>query len=283
MQKIIRHLFCQPHMARRIVVLILSVTIMGACVSVFDRIQFGTDPASVLNLGVANKLHMLLGTYQMLFYGALLIVVMAMRQWEFIGLGSIANMVLVGYSKDLFDVIFSSMNILNRDAMGMTERICWLVPTLGVFMVAVAFYMVVELGSGPYDAIPQIISKYVKKIPYAVIRMIYDLSAIAIGWLLGGSVGLGTILYAVAIGPLVHIFLPLFTHPILDAFTSYGTQLFWPLPVHPAMWSSLFIIDPAYTLWLLLAVIAAWWLRERRLAQQLLVASLIVSSSYLAW
>lgn len=43
-------------------------------------------------------------------------------------------------------------------------------------MVAVAFYMVVELGSGPYDAIPQIISKYVKKIPYAVIRMIYDLS-----------------------------------------------------------------------------------------------------------
>lgn len=44
MQKIIRHLFCQPHMARRIVVLILSVSVMGACVSVFDGIQFGTDP-----------------------------------------------------------------------------------------------------------------------------------------------------------------------------------------------------------------------------------------------
>lgn len=203
MQKIIRHLFCQPRMARRIVVLILSVTIMGACVSVFDRIQFGTDPASVLNLGVANKLHMLLGTYQMLFYGALLIVVMAMRQWEFIGLGSIANMVLVGYSKDLFDVIFSSMNILNRDAMGMTERICWLVPTLGVFMVAVAFYMVVELGSGPYDAIPQIISKYVKKIPYAVIRMIYDLSAIAIGWLLGSTVGVVSIVTGFFLGPII--------------------------------------------------------------------------------
>ena len=192
MQKIIRHLFCQPHMARRIVVLILSVTIMGACVSVFDRIQFGTDPASVLNLGVANKLHMLLGTYQMLFYGALLIVVMAMRQWEFIGLGSIANMVLVGYSKDLFDVIFSSLNILNRDAMGMTERICWLVPTLGVFMVAVAFYMVVELGSGPYDAIP-----------HAVIRMIYDLSAIAIGWLLGSTVGVVSIVTGFFLGPII--------------------------------------------------------------------------------
>ena len=169
----------------------------------FDRIQFGTDPASVLNLGVANKLHMLLGTYQMLFYGALLIVVMAMRQWEFIGLGSIANMVLVGYSKDLFDVIFSALNILNRDAMGMTERICWLVPTLGVFMVAVAFYMVVELGSGPYDAIPQIISKHVKKIPYAVIRMIYDLSAIAIGWLLGSTVGVVSIVTGFFLGPII--------------------------------------------------------------------------------
>lgn len=108
---------------------------------------------------------MLLGTYQMLFYGALLIVVMAMRQWEFIGLGSIANMVLVGYSKDLFDVIFSSMNILNRGAMGMTERICWLVPTLGVFMVAVAFYMVVELGSGPYDAIPRLSRSTSRRFP----------------------------------------------------------------------------------------------------------------------
>lgn len=118
MQKIIRHLFCQPHMARRIGCADSQRDDYGACVSVFDRIQFGTDPASVLNLGVANKLHMLLGTYQMLFYGALLIVVMAMRQWEFIGLGSIANMVLVGYSKDLFDVIFSSMNILNRGCNG---------------------------------------------------------------------------------------------------------------------------------------------------------------------
>lgn len=44
MQKIIRHLFCQPHMARRIVVLILSVTIMGACVSVFDRIRSAQTP-----------------------------------------------------------------------------------------------------------------------------------------------------------------------------------------------------------------------------------------------
>src|SRR5688500_5168415 len=45
--------------------------------------------------------------------------------------------------------------------------------------------------------------------------------------------------------------LALITHPLLDAFTVYGTQLWWPLRPPPAMWSSVFIIDPAYTLWLI--------------------------------
>ncbi|MEI2415008.1 metal-dependent hydrolase [Orrella sp. JC864] len=53
------------------------------------------------------------------------------------------------------------------------------------------------------------------------------------------------------------LWLVLVTHPILDAFTSYGTQLFWPLAVTPASWSSLFIIDPGFTVPLLLAVVLA--------------------------
>ena len=77
--------------------------------------------------------------------------------------------------------------------------------------------------------------------------------------------------------------LALVTHPLLDAFTVYGTQLLWPLPVRPVMWSSVFIIDPLYTVWLLLACIAAFFLRERIAAQRLLVAGLVLSSAYLAW
>src|SRR5690606_14993479 len=77
--------------------------------------------------------------------------------------------------------------------------------------------------------------------------------------------------------------LALLTHPLIDAFTVYGTQLFWPLPAKPAMWSSLFIIDPLYTVWLLAACIAAWVLRERVAARHALVAGLAVSSAYLGW
>lgn len=54
------------------------------------------------------------------------------------------------------------------------------------------------------------------------------------------------------------IWLALITHPILDAFTVYGTQLLWPLSTPPVMWASVFVIDPLYTLPLLLGVVAAW-------------------------
>ncbi len=77
--------------------------------------------------------------------------------------------------------------------------------------------------------------------------------------------------------------LALVTHPVLDAFTVYGTQLWWPMNVPPTMWSSVFIIDPLYTLWLLIACIVAWRARERIVAQRVLVAGLVLSTAYLGW
>ena len=77
--------------------------------------------------------------------------------------------------------------------------------------------------------------------------------------------------------------LALVTHPLLDAFTVYGTQLWWPLSPPPTMWSSVFIIDPLYTVWLLVACVAAWFLRERAAARRALAAGLLLSSVYLGW
>jgi len=77
--------------------------------------------------------------------------------------------------------------------------------------------------------------------------------------------------------------LALITHPLLDAFTVYGTQLLWPLPLAPVMWSSVFIIDLGYTLWLLVACALAWWGCEQRWAGRALLAGLCLSSAYLGW
>ncbi|HYM87337.1 MAG TPA: metal-dependent hydrolase, partial [Pseudoxanthomonas sp.] len=79
------------------------------------------------------------------------------------------------------------------------------------------------------------------------------------------------------------ILLALVTHPLLDAFTVYGTQLLWPMHTPPVMWSSVFIIDPLYTVWLLVGCVIAWLAKERLLAQRALLAGLLVSTAYLGW
>ncbi|WP_349985067.1 metal-dependent hydrolase [Stenotrophomonas sp. WHRI 8082] len=77
--------------------------------------------------------------------------------------------------------------------------------------------------------------------------------------------------------------LALVTHPLLDAMTVYGTQLWWPLQPSPAMGSNIFIIDPLYTVWLLLGCVLAWFGRSRPWAGRALAVALVVSSGYLGW
>jgi inner membrane protein len=79
------------------------------------------------------------------------------------------------------------------------------------------------------------------------------------------------------------IFACLMAHPLLDSFTVYGTQLLWPLPMRPLMWSSLFIVDPWFTLPWLLAFVAAWFAREKRFAQHALVAGIALGTAYVGW
>jgi inner membrane protein len=77
--------------------------------------------------------------------------------------------------------------------------------------------------------------------------------------------------------------LALLTHPLLDAFTVYGTQLLWPMATPPVMGSSLFIIDPMYTVSLLVGCVIAWFAREKIGAQRALIVGLVLSTSYLGW
>lgn len=81
----------------------------------------------------------------------------------------------------------------------------------------------------------------------------------------------------------VALFLVLSTHSLLDSFTIYGTQLLWPLSTHPFGISSIFIIDPLYTLPLLLSFILLCFLHEKPFAQRINTSALILSSIYLAW
>lgn len=202
LQKLYRHLFCQPRMGRRIPVLILSVVLMGLCIALLDQIQFGTDPCTVFNLGVSRKvLGWDLGPWQLVFNGTLLIVILLLKEGRRIGLGTLANTFLVGYSADFFAFVINSIHPLAGETLAV--RIAVFVPTMALFLVAVAFYMVVDLGVGPYDAVPQIIAGRVRRIPFAPIRMAWDIVITVIGFLLGSTVGVVTVITGFCLGPII--------------------------------------------------------------------------------
>lgn len=80
------------------------------------------------------------------------------------------------------------------------------------------------------------------------------------------------------------VWLALFTHPLLDAFTVYGTQLWWPLTPPPTMWASMFIIDPLYTLPFAVLLVLAWRrARDAVAMQRALAIGLMLSTAYLGW
>ena len=78
------------------------------------------------------------------------------------------------------------------------------------------------------------------------------------------------------------VWLVLFTHPLLDAFTVYGTQIWWPIDTPPTAWGSVFIIDPLYTLPLVVGAVIAWrrpWIHTRAIV----ISGLVISTLYLGW
>lgn len=203
LKKLYNHLFCQPHMARRIPVLIISVILMGMCVAFFEKLQVGTDPCTVFNLSMAqNVLHWKnLGTWQLIFNLILLVIILLLKEGRFIGLGSLANMVLVGYSRDFFKPIVE--RLLPGEVESLLVRGGVFIPTMLLFLVAVAFYMVVELGTAPYDAVSQIIASRTKRVSFTVIRISYDILITVIGHLLGGQVGIFTVAACLFLGPVI--------------------------------------------------------------------------------
>lgn len=203
LQKLYRHFFCQPHMERRIPVLLVSVILMGMCVAFFEKLAVGTDPCTVFNLSFAqNVLHWPdLGTWQLLLNLILLVGILLLREWRFIGLGSLANMVLVGYSRDFFKPVVE--RLLPGEVESLLVRGGLFVPVMLLFLVVVAFYMVVELGTAPYDAVPQVISARLKKVPFAVVRICFDVTVTVSGYLLGGTVGVFTIAACFFLGPVI--------------------------------------------------------------------------------
>ena len=186
---------------KQLVLVVVSVIIMGFCLSFLNKVNFGTDPCTMFNLGMAAKLGLSLGNWQALFNSVLFIFVWKYSK-EQIGWGTLANMFLVGYSYDFFTWLNGFW--LPADFFDfMLNRVLMTIPILFLFIVAASVYIAVQLGTAPYDAMPYILHKKCGKISFRVWRIGWDLSMCLIGLLLGAKAGVVTIIMAFAFGPTI--------------------------------------------------------------------------------
>lgn len=186
---------------KKLILVVLSVIIMGFSLSFLNKTNLGTDPCTMFNLGISSNIGISLGTWQALFNCVLFLFVLAFDRSQ-IGWGTLANMFLVGYSFDFFTWL-NGLWIPDVIYAGMTARILITIPALFVFIIAASTYMAVQLGTSPYDALPFIIASRVKKIPFKVIRIIWDVVICVTGYLLGSTLGIVSVIMAFALGPVI--------------------------------------------------------------------------------
>ena len=193
---------------KRILLMLIAVFFMGVGVQFLNRTNLGPDPFSAMNYGFSAMCGLSFGTTQLIFNVILFITVLLMDRTKF-GLGTIGNMVIVGYSADFTGWIIDRFSLLpEAEAMTIGIKFAIMIPTLTVFVFAAALYMNCGLGTSPYDALPVLLHQGMEKatkkqIPYKFVRMLYDGIATVVALLVGGTVGVVTVLMVFTLGPCV--------------------------------------------------------------------------------
>ena len=162
------------------------------------RADIGVAPWDAFNLGLSSTLGIKYGTANILVSMIIIVIDIAMR--EQIGIGMFLDAILVGKFVDLFD--FLNFILYQKSTlMGI------LVMTVGMFIMGFAqyFYMKAALGCGPRDSLMVGLKRRTKKIPIGLVITAILAVVTLVGWLLGGKIGIGTVIAALCEGPIMEL------------------------------------------------------------------------------
>jgi uncharacterized membrane protein YczE len=187
-------------MARRLVQLYVGLALYGLGIALQVSSGLGNDPWDVFHQGLSRRFGLSIGMWIIIAGAVVMLAWIPLRQRP--GIGTISNVVLIGVFADLFLWLLPAPDAL-------AARWAYLVVAVLVGGIATGCYIGAGLGPGPRDGLMTGIAARGHSI--RVVRTGIELTVLAAGWLLGGTVGIGTLLYALAIGPLTHVFLPMLT------------------------------------------------------------------------
>ena len=199
---------CRGGLAARLVRLYLGLAAFGVSLALMVRARLGLGPWDVVHQGIARLLGVQLGWVTIGVSGLVLLAWIPLRQRP--GLGTVSNAVIVGL------VVNGALDVLPTPG-SLAWRAVWLAAGIGLNGLATACYIGAGLGPGPRDGLMTGIAARGHSL--RAVRTLIELSVLAIGFALGGTVGVGTVAYALSIGPLTHVLLPRLT-----VTTSPGTK-----------------------------------------------------------
>ncbi|WP_374223387.1 YitT family protein [Streptomyces sp. F63] len=200
-------------LTRRLVQLYAGLVLYGVSVAMMVRAELGLDPWDVFHQGVAERTGLSIGTVLILTGAAVLLLWVPLRQRP--GLGTVSNVVVIGLAMD-------ATLALVPDARALAVRIPLLAAAIVLNGAATGLYIAARFGPGPRDGLMTGLHRRTGR-SLRLIRTGIELAVLATGFALGGSVGAGTVAYALAIGPLAQFFLRVCAVPAPAAALPGGT------------------------------------------------------------
>ena len=187
-------------MPRRLVQLYAGLVLYGVSDALLVLANLGLDPWDVLHQGLSRQTGLAIGTWSIIVGAVVLLAWLPLRQRP--GIGTVSNVVLIG-------LVINLMLAVTPAPHGLLARSLLLATGVLLNGVATGCYIGAGLGPGPRDGLMTGLAARGHSI--RVVRTSIEVTVLAVGWLLGGTVGVGTLAYALAIGPLAHVFIPLFS------------------------------------------------------------------------
>jgi uncharacterized membrane protein YczE len=173
----------------------------------------GVDPWDVLHQGLSRRFGLGVGTWVVIVGALVLLLWIPLRQRP--GLGTLSNVIAVGL---VMDVVLSTVPPVH----GFAPRVVVMLSGVLVNGVATGAYIGAGLGPGPRDGLMTGLAA--RRHSIRVVRTGIELTVLLTGWLLGGAVGLGTVVYALAIGPIAHVTIPLLAIRVSAIEPSFGAE-----------------------------------------------------------
>jgi uncharacterized membrane protein YczE len=186
-----------PPVTRRLIQLYAGLVLFGVSAAMLLMARLGVDPWDVFHQGLSRRIGLGVGTWAIIVGALVMVLWIPLRQRP--GFGTISNVVVVGLVIDVVLALIPSVH-------GLVARYAVMVSGVLLNGIATGAYIGAGLGPGPRDGL--MVGLAGRGHSVRAVRTCIELTVLLTGWLLGGTVGIGTVVYAVGIGPIAHIFIP---------------------------------------------------------------------------